>query len=107
MPLKVRECSGRSSLRELQALEHRRKLYIKMEKEKPRKKIKNILREKPRSSPIVILSQRHLLKVNVYSLALGGLQQPVAGQVVAVVTGKTGGDDPTDCDVPDQTAAGG
>lgn len=57
--------------------------------------------------PIIILSQRHLLKVNVYSLALRGLQQPVAGQVVAVVTGKTRRDEPTDCDVPDQTTAGG
>ena len=53
--------------------------------------------------PIIILSQCYLLKVDMQSLALRGLQQPVAGQVVAVVAGKTRGDDPADCYVSDQT----
>ena len=56
--------------------------------------------------PIIILSQRHLLKVDMKPVALGGLQQPVAGQVVAVVAGKTWRDDPTNCDVFDQTTTG-
>lgn len=57
-------------------------------------------------SPVVVLGQRHLLKVHMKSVALGGLQQPVAGQVVAVVAGKTRRDDPADGDVPEQPAAG-
>lgn len=56
--------------------------------------------------PIIIFSQRHLFKVNVKSLALGSFQQPVARQVVAVVAGKAGRDDPTYCDVPHHTTAG-
>lgn len=57
--------------------------------------------------PIVVLGQRHLLKMNVEPLSLRGLEQPVARQVVAVVTGETGGDDAAHIDVLHQSSAGG
>lgn len=45
--------------------------------------------------------------MNVEPVALRGLQQPVARQVVAVVTGETGRDDAAHGDVLHQSSAGG
>lgn len=45
--------------------------------------------------PVVVFCQSHLLKVNVKPLAFGGLQDPVACQIVAVVAGETRRDDAT------------
>lgn len=45
--------------------------------------------------PVIVFCQSHLLKVNVKPLAFGGLQDPVACQVVAVVAGETRRDDAT------------
>lgn len=57
-------------------------------------------------SPIIVLSQCHLLKVNVNPLGLRGLQHPVTRQVVAVVAGETRRDNPADGDVPHQSTTG-
>lgn len=45
--------------------------------------------------PVIILCQGNLLKVNVKSLAFGGLKDPVARQIVAVVARETRRDDAT------------
>lgn len=45
--------------------------------------------------PVIILCQRHLLKVNVKSLAFGGLKDPVTCQIVAVVARETRRDNST------------
>lgn len=45
--------------------------------------------------PVIILCQGNLLKVNVKPLAFGGLKDPVARQIVAVVARETRRDDAT------------
>lgn len=57
-------------------------------------------------SPVVILGQGNLLKVQVQPLALGSLKQPVAGEVVAVVAREAGGDDAAGGGVADHSTAG-
>lgn len=47
------------------------------------------------TSPVIVLCQSHLLKVNVKPLAFRGLQDPVACQIVAVVARETRRDDTT------------
>lgn len=42
--------------------------------------------------PVIIFCQGHLLEVNVKPVAFGGLQDPVARQIVAVVSRETGRD---------------
>lgn len=59
----------------------------------------------PRVKPVVILSQRDLLEVEVQAVASGRLQQPVARQVVAVVPGEAGRYDASHRGVPDHPAA--
>lgn len=49
--------------------------------------------------PVIILCQSHLLKVNMKSLAFGGLKDPVTCQIVAVVARETRGDNATVCGV--------
>ena len=49
----------------------------------------------PRKSPVIVLGQGNLLKVNVKTVALGGLEYPVTGQVVAVVAREARRDNPT------------
>lgn len=55
--------------------------------------------------PVIILGQRDLLEVEVQAVAGGRLQQPVAGQVVAVVPGEAGGDHASHRGVTDSPAA--
>lgn len=57
-------------------------------------------------SPVIILCQGNLLKVQVQPLALGSLKQPVAGEVVAVVAREAGGDDAAGGGVADHSTAG-
>lgn len=47
------------------------------------------------TQPVIVLCQSHLLKVNVEPMAFGGLQDPVARQVVAVVARETRRDNST------------
>ena len=56
--------------------------------------------------PVIVLGQGHLLKVHVQPVALRGLQDPVAGQVVAVVAGKTRRYNPAHRGVPNQPSTG-
>jgi len=58
----------------------------------------------PGPLPIIILRQGNLLKVDVEPMALSRLQQPAAGQVVAVAVGEARGHDAADGHVPDHTA---
>lgn len=51
--------------------------------------------ESVHTPPVIILCQGHLLKVNVKSVAFGGLKDPVTSQIVAVVARETGGDNAT------------
>lgn len=57
-------------------------------------------------SPVVILCQGNLLKVQVQSLALGSFQQPVAGEVVAVVAREARRDNAAGGGIADHSAAG-
>lgn len=56
--------------------------------------------------PVIVLGQRHLLEVDVEPVALGGLQNPVARQVVAVVAREARRDDATVGGVLYHAAAG-
>lgn len=56
--------------------------------------------------PVIVLSQSHLLEVDVEPVALGGLQNPVTCQVVAVVAREARRDDATEGGVLYHAAAG-
>ena len=56
--------------------------------------------------PVVVLCEGHLLKVDVQAVALGGLQNPVARQVIAVVARETRRDDASHCGILYHTSAG-
>ena len=58
----------------------------------------------PRVKPVIILSQRDLLEVEMQAVADGCLQQPVARQVVAVVPGEARRDDASHRGIPDHPA---
>lgn len=58
------------------------------------------------ASPVIILCQGNLLKVHVQPLALGSLQQPVAGEVAAVVAREARGDDTASGGIADHSTAG-
>lgn len=57
-------------------------------------------------SPVVILCQGNLFKVQVQSLALGSLQQPVAGEVVAVVAREARRDNAAGGGIADHSTTG-
>lgn len=57
-------------------------------------------------SPVVILCQGNLLKVQVQPLALRSLQQPVAGEVVAIVAREARRDDAAGGGIADHSATG-
>ena len=58
------------------------------------------------ASPIIVLGQSHLLKVDVHPLTLRGFQQPMACQIVAVVARETRGHNASNGDILDHASTG-